>query len=54
MITRYTVIDEADELLQADWEDEFRRIMSGGGKSFLVHGAISPFLYWDFNVQVLT
>ncbi|KAJ6009391.1 hypothetical protein N7522_004407 [Penicillium canescens] len=27
---RYTVIDEADELLQADWEDEFRRIMSGG------------------------
>ncbi|OQD83410.1 hypothetical protein PENANT_c017G04874 [Penicillium antarcticum] len=27
---RYTVIDEADELLQPDWEDEFRRMMSGG------------------------
>ncbi|KAJ5766797.1 uncharacterized protein N7511_004413 [Penicillium nucicola] len=27
---RYTVIDEADELLQPDWEDDFRRIMSGG------------------------
>ncbi|KAJ5464263.1 DEAD/DEAH box RNA helicase [Penicillium sp. IBT 31633x] len=27
---RYTVIDEADEMLDADWEDEFKRIMSGG------------------------
>ncbi|KAL4897535.1 P-loop containing nucleoside triphosphate hydrolase protein [Aspergillus ambiguus] len=28
---RYTVIDEADELLQADWENEFNKIMAGGG-----------------------
>jgi ATP-dependent RNA helicase DDX3X len=34
MLTRYTVIDEADELLQSDWENEFRRIMSGGGTYF--------------------
>ncbi|KAJ5930512.1 DEAD/DEAH box RNA helicase [Penicillium verhagenii] len=27
---RYTVIDEADELLQDDWEDSFTKIMSGG------------------------
>ncbi|KAJ5114800.1 hypothetical protein NUU61_000559 [Penicillium alfredii] len=27
---RYTVIDEADELLQSDWEDDFRKIISGG------------------------
>ncbi|KAJ5124158.1 DEAD/DEAH box RNA helicase [Penicillium bovifimosum] len=27
---RYTVIDEADEMLDADWEDEFKKIMSGG------------------------
>ncbi|KAJ5692314.1 hypothetical protein N7462_001737 [Penicillium macrosclerotiorum] len=27
---RYTVIDEADELLQSDWEDDFKRLMSGG------------------------
>ncbi|CAG8926361.1 unnamed protein product [Penicillium salamii] len=27
---RYTVIDEADEMLDADWETEFKRIMSGG------------------------
>ncbi|KAJ5965844.1 Helicase C-terminal [Penicillium waksmanii] len=27
---RYTVIDEADEMLQSDWEDEFKKIMSGG------------------------
>ncbi|KAJ5572701.1 Helicase C-terminal [Penicillium hetheringtonii] len=27
---RYTVIDEADEMLQLDWEDQFKKIMSGG------------------------
>ncbi|KAJ5555042.1 DEAD/DEAH box RNA helicase [Penicillium sp. DV-2018c] len=27
---RYTVIDEADEMLDSDWEEEFKRIMSGG------------------------
>ncbi|GAB1213842.1 hypothetical protein ATERTT37_002995 [Aspergillus terreus] len=27
---RYTIIDEADELLQSDWESDFNRIMSGG------------------------
>ncbi|KAJ5726281.1 Helicase C-terminal [Penicillium malachiteum] len=27
---RFTVIDEADELLQIDWEDDFKKIMSGG------------------------
>ncbi|KAL4924559.1 DEAD/DEAH box helicase [Aspergillus undulatus] len=27
---KYTVIDEADELLQSDWESVFNKIMSGG------------------------
>ncbi|KAI0521579.1 P-loop containing nucleoside triphosphate hydrolase protein [Xylaria bambusicola] len=27
---KYMVIDEADELLQADWEDEFNKILGGG------------------------
>ncbi|KAJ5594348.1 uncharacterized protein N7459_000556 [Penicillium hispanicum] len=27
---KYTVIDEADELLQSDWEEDFKKIMSGG------------------------
>ncbi|OOQ85086.1 ATP-dependent RNA helicase DED1 [Penicillium brasilianum] len=27
---RYTVIDEADELLQADWEADFKKLMAGG------------------------
>lgn len=27
---RYTIIDEADELLLSDWEEDFNRIMSGG------------------------
>lgn len=31
---RYTVIDEADEMLQPDWEEEFTKLMSGGGKCF--------------------
>lgn len=29
---RYTIIDEADEMLNADWENELKKIMSGGGK----------------------
>ncbi|PYH93406.1 DEAD/DEAH box RNA helicase [Aspergillus ellipticus CBS 707.79] len=27
---KYTIIDEADELLQSDWESDFTKIMSGG------------------------
>ncbi|RAL12182.1 DEAD/DEAH box helicase [Aspergillus homomorphus CBS 101889] len=27
---KYTIIDEADELLQSDWESDFKKIMSGG------------------------
>ncbi|KAJ6111996.1 hypothetical protein N7523_008057 [Penicillium sp. IBT 18751x] len=27
---KYTVIDEADELLHSGWEDDFKKIMSGG------------------------
>ena len=33
---KYTVIDEADEMLQSDWEDELRKIMAGGGKQSLM------------------
>lgn len=29
---KYMVIDEADEMLNADWEVELNKIMSGGGK----------------------
>lgn len=29
---KFTVIDEADEMLQGDWEDEMNKIMGGGGK----------------------
>ncbi len=28
---KYMVIDEADEMLQSDWEIELKTIMSGGG-----------------------
>ena len=27
---RYTIIDEADEMVSADWVDEMREIMGGG------------------------
>jgi ATP-dependent RNA helicase DDX3X len=33
--SRYTIIDEADELLLSDWEEYFKKIMSGGGGSCL-------------------
>lgn len=29
---KYIVIDEADEMLEANWEDELRQILTGGGK----------------------
>jgi ATP-dependent RNA helicase DDX3X len=29
---KYLIIDEADEMLNADWESEFDVIMNGGGK----------------------
>lgn len=32
---RYTIIDEADEMLNADWSEELKQIMSGGGQHSL-------------------
>lgn len=32
---KYTVIDEADEMLESDWDEELRKIMSGGGRCTL-------------------
>lgn len=29
---KYMVIDEADEMLHADWEEEFTKILGGGGR----------------------
>lgn len=29
---KYMVIDEADEMLHSDWEEEFNKILTGGGK----------------------
>jgi ATP-dependent RNA helicase DDX3X len=29
---KYMIIDEADEMLQADWNEQLSQIMSGGGK----------------------
>ena len=29
---RYTIIDEADEMLNEDWDTELSKIMAGGGK----------------------
>jgi len=29
---RFTIIDEADEMLHNDWEEEMTKIMSGGGQ----------------------
>jgi ATP-dependent RNA helicase DDX3X len=32
---RYMVIDEADEMLSDDWNEDFGKILSGGGKFFI-------------------
>jgi hypothetical protein len=37
---RYTIIDEADEMVSPDWMDDMRKIMGGGGRgsmAFVVH-----------------
>lgn len=39
---RYTIIDEADEMLHSDWEDEFTRILSGGG--MIAHPSLLGFI----------
>jgi hypothetical protein len=37
---RFTVIDEADEMLDHDWSEELQKIMAGGGTfSLLSHFA---------------
>jgi hypothetical protein len=37
---RYMVVDEADEMLHSDWEEEFNKILSGGGKYQSVPGIV--------------
>lgn len=29
---RYTIIDEADEMVSSDWVDDMRKLMTGGGQ----------------------
>lgn len=31
MLPRYTIIDEADEMVSADWVEDMTKIMGGGG-----------------------
>ena len=31
---KYMIIDEADEMLNVDWEEDLRQILTGGGKYF--------------------
>ena len=35
LFSSYTIIDEADEMVSDDWQDDMRRILSGGGKETL-------------------
>ena len=37
---RYTIIDEADEMVSADWVDDMRKIMTGGGEQMHLHLAV--------------
>ena len=37
---KYTIVDEADTMLQDDWAEEFGKIMCGGGESNLTLHAI--------------
>ena len=35
LIVRYTVLDEADEMLQGDWEEKLKHVLSHSGLSCL-------------------
>ena len=32
-LSRYTIIDEADEMVSDDWTEDMKRILSGGGNT---------------------
>lgn len=40
---KYTVIDEADEMLHEDWSEELNMLMAGGGKSFSVLAVLASY-----------
>lgn len=31
--SRYTILDEADEMIQPDWEEEMKSILGGAGET---------------------
>lgn len=35
MLNRYTIIDEADEMLGEDWDSDLQKLMAGGGRRLL-------------------
>lgn len=39
---KYIVIDEADEMLESDWEEQLTQILSGGGQSLLPPHSFYP------------
>lgn len=57
IILRYTVIDEADEMLQLDWEDQFKKIMSGGGEASLlsrsVLDSVTHFVQMSMRMKII-
>lgn len=57
IILRYTVIDEADEMLQLDWEDQFKKIMSGGGEPSLlsrsVLDSVTHFVQMSMRMKII-
>jgi hypothetical protein len=40
---RFTVIDEADELLSAGWEEAMEKIFQGGGMCSFLHYLLTTF-----------
>lgn len=40
---KYTVIDEADEMLNEDWSEEMAKILAGGGRSTKAHPCSDPY-----------
>ncbi|KAJ5162220.1 DEAD/DEAH box RNA helicase, partial [Penicillium capsulatum] len=49
---KFTVIDEADELLHSDWENDLKHIMSGGGKHNCQLQTLEPYQHTDPSSDV--
>ena len=51
--TRYTIIDEADEMVSPDWVDDMRAVM-GGGTLVVLHSSFLLLMFPQTQTTMMT